>query len=62
MNQNRGRYFSNGAKAPGSTLLDPKNWQQVADYERTLQEIYEYTYELQRIEGKDTVIKVPRSK
>src|SRR5262249_51988772 len=29
-----GRYFSNGDQAPGSTLLDPK------DYERTLQEMY----------------------
>jgi hypothetical protein len=57
-----GRYFSNGDKAAGSTLLDPKDREQVADYERTLQEIYEYTYELQNIEGRDTLIKLPRSK
>jgi len=51
----------NGDKAPGSTLLDPKDQKQVADYERTLQEMYEYTYALKKIEGKDTVIKLPRS-
>jgi hypothetical protein len=55
-----GRYFSNGNKTPGSTLLDPKNQKQVADYERTLQEMYEYTYALKKIEGKDTLIKLPR--
>jgi hypothetical protein len=57
-----GRYFSNGDKAAGSTLLDSKNRQQVADFERTLQEIYEYTYELKNVDGRDTLIKVPRSK
>jgi hypothetical protein len=55
-----GRYFSNGNKAPGSALLDPKNQKQVADYERTLQEMYEYTYAVKKIEGKDTLIKLPR--
>jgi hypothetical protein len=57
-----GRYFSNGDKVPGSTLLDPKDQRQVADYERKLKEIYEYTYELQKVEGEDRVIKVSRSK
>jgi hypothetical protein len=56
-----GRYFSNG-KAPGSTLLDPRNRAQVADYECKLKEIYECTYELQRVEGEDRVMKVPRPK
>lgn len=55
-----GRYFSND-KMPGSTLLNPKDQKQVADYERKLKEIYEYTYELQKVEGEDKVIKVPRS-
>jgi hypothetical protein len=55
-----GRYFSNGDKAPGSTLLDPKDEQQVADYQRKLQEIYEYRYELRNIEGADKIIKLPR--
>ena len=57
-----GRYFSNSGKAPGSTLLDPKDRAQVAEYERELEEIYKYTYELQRVEGEDRVIKVPRTK
>jgi hypothetical protein len=55
-----GRYFSNKGNAPGSTLLDPTNRAQVADYERKLKEIYEYTYELQRVEGGDRVTKVCR--
>jgi hypothetical protein len=55
-----GRYFSNGKKAPGSTLLDPRDREQVADYERKLKEIYQYTYKLQRIDDKDQVTKVPR--
>jgi hypothetical protein len=55
-----GRYFSNGGKASGSTLLDPKNSAQVADYKRKLKEIYGCTYELQRVEDEDRVIKVPR--
>jgi hypothetical protein len=55
-----GRYFSNDKKAPGSTILDPRDREQVADYERKLRKIYEYTYKLQRIEDKDQVIKVPR--
>jgi hypothetical protein len=59
--KNLGRYFSNGGKATGSTLLDPKDHKQVADYERTLQEMYQYTYAVRRIEGEDTVIKLPRS-
>jgi hypothetical protein len=57
-----GRYFSNGGQAPGSTLLDPGNRAQIDDYERTLKEIYEFTYALQRVEGEDKVIKIPRSK
>ena len=56
-----GHYFSNG-KAPGSTLLDPRNTVQVEDYKRKLKEIYECTYELRRVEGGDRVIKIPRSK
>jgi hypothetical protein len=56
-----GRYFSNDKKATGSTLLDPKDDAQRAEYERTLNKIYQYTYELQKVEGKDTVIKVPRT-
>jgi hypothetical protein len=57
-----GRYFSNGNKAPGSTLLDPKDRAQVTEYERELEEIYKYTYELQRVEGEDRVVKVSRTK
>jgi hypothetical protein len=53
-----GRYFSNDGKATGSTLLNPKDRNQVADYERTLKKIYQYTYEWQKIGGKDTLIKV----
>jgi hypothetical protein len=55
-----GRYLSNGNKAPGSQLLDPEDEEQVAEYERTLQEIYEYTYELQRIDDEDRVVKISR--
>jgi hypothetical protein len=55
-----GRYFSNGDKAPGSAQLDPKNGNQIAEYERTLNEIFQYTYELKKIEGQDRLIKVPR--
>jgi hypothetical protein len=55
-----GRYFSNGDKEPGSTLLDPKDMKQIAEYERTLQEIYQFTYELQNVDGADKVIKTPR--
>jgi hypothetical protein len=55
-----GRYFSNGKKAPGSTLLDPRDREQVADYERNLKEIYLYIYKLQRIDDKDQVTKVLR--
>ena len=57
-----GRFFSNGNKAPGSKLLDPKDSDQVADYERKLKEVYKFTYELQNVEGKDTVIKTLRPK
>ncbi len=39
-----GRYFSNSGKAPGSTLLDPKDRAQVAEYERELEEIYKYVF------------------
>lgn len=56
-----GHYFSNG-KAPGSTLLDPRDGAQVENYERKLKEIYECTYELRRVEGGDRIIKIPRSK
>lgn len=37
-----GRYFSNlaGGKPPGSTQLDPKNPQQVANYRQALQQVY----------------------
>ena len=55
-----GRYFSNGDKEPGSTLLDPKDMKQIAEYERTLQEIYRFTYELQNVDGADKLIKMPR--
>jgi len=47
--KNLGRFFTNGGKAPGSTLLNPKDQKQIASYERALQEIYRYTYELQRL-------------
>ena len=39
-----GRYFSNGGKSSGSTLLDPKDMNQVSEFERTLRNIYAYTY------------------
>jgi hypothetical protein len=57
-----GRYFSNGEKAPGSTMLNPKDQQQVADYEGKLREIYENSYELQKVEGADKVVATPRSR
>jgi hypothetical protein len=55
-----GRYFSNGDKVIGSTLLDPKNKEQVDKYELTLQEIYRFTYRLQNIDGIETILKQPR--
>ena len=55
-----GPYFSNGDKAPGSTRLDPKDREQVAEYERKLNNIYKYTNALQRLEGQDRVVKIPR--
>jgi hypothetical protein len=58
--QDLGRYFSNGERAIGSTLLDPNNMQQRAEYERELKTIFKYTYELQRVGNVDTVVKVPR--
>jgi len=54
-----GRYFSND-KAPGSTLLDPKNTAQVEDYKHKLKEIYECTYKLQKGEGRDRVVSCPK--
>ncbi len=57
-----GRYFSNGEKAPGSIMLNPKDQQQVADYERKLREIYEYSYELQKVEGADKLVATRRSR
>jgi hypothetical protein len=58
--KNLGRYFSNGNKPVGSTLLDPSNMQQRAEYGRTLKEIFKYTYELQRVGDVDTIVKTPR--
>jgi hypothetical protein len=55
-----GRYFSNGDKAPGTTLLDPKDQKQRADYERKLKKIYEHSYKLQKVEGVTKVIRVAR--
>jgi hypothetical protein len=55
-----GRYFSNGDKAVGSTLLNPKDQEQIKEYERQLKEIYQYIYDLRKVDGADTVIKVPR--
>ena len=55
-----GRYFSNGKKAPGSTLFDPEDQKQRANYNRALKEIYQYAYELRAVEGKDMLIKVAR--
>jgi len=55
-----GRYFSNGDKAPGSTLLNPKDRKQVAEYERRLKEIYQHVYGLQKIEGKARLTKMAR--
>jgi hypothetical protein len=56
-----GRYFSNGDKAPGSTRLDPKDQTQVAEYERTLSDIYKCTYKLQNVDGADKVVSTARS-
>jgi hypothetical protein len=56
-----GRYFSNGDKEPGSTLLDPKDKKQVAEYECTLQEIYGYAYKLENIDGTDRLTKTRRT-
>jgi hypothetical protein len=58
--KNLGRYFSNGSKTPGSTLLDPTNRQQRAEYERTVKEIFKYTYELRKVGAVDTIVKTPR--
>jgi len=55
-----GRYFSNGGKAVGSSLLDPRNRQKVDEYKQTLQAIYAYKYELRKIDGADTLVKSPR--
>ena len=55
-----GRYFSNGSKAPGTTLLDPGNMQQRAEYERTLSEVFKYTYELRKVGDVDALVKIPR--
>ena len=55
-----GRYFSNGDKMSGFTLLDPKDKKQVAEYERTLEEIYGFTYLLQNIDGADSLTKTRR--
>jgi hypothetical protein len=55
-----GRYFSNNDTPPGSTLLDPKNREQVAEYEDKLKEMYEFTYELKQTEDGDRVIRSPR--
>jgi hypothetical protein len=57
---NLGRYFSNGSKAPGTTLLDPGNMQQRAEYERTLSEVFKYTYELRKVGDVDALVKIPR--
>jgi hypothetical protein len=57
-----GRYFSKGNNAPGSDWLDPKNPNQVADYERELKDIFKYTYSLQTVDGVTTIVKEPRSR
>jgi hypothetical protein len=57
-----GRYFSKDDKAPGSTPMDPKNPEQVADYERKLKEIYKNTYTLETVGGVTSIMKVPRTK
>src|SRR5258708_26027086 len=54
-----GRYFSNEGKPTSSELLNPKDHEQVAKYKATLAEIYRFTYSLQMIEGKSTVVKTP---
>ena len=58
--KNLGRYFSNGSKTPGSTLLEPTNMQQRAEYERTVKEIFKYTYELRKVGAVDTIVKTLR--
>ncbi len=55
------RYFSQGDEAPGSTLLDPKDPKQVADYKQKLEEIFKYTYELETVDGKTKIVKRLRS-
>jgi hypothetical protein len=57
-----GRYFSDGRKAPGSIALNPKDRDQVTLYERKLTKIYKHTYELQKVEGKMILVKVPRDR
>jgi hypothetical protein len=57
-----GRYFSNGGKPSGSTLLDPKNQKQVDDYNRTLKRMFKNLYDVRDIEGKTCIVKEPRSK
>lgn len=51
-----GRYFSNEGTTR-SMLLDPKDPEQVANYERKLKEIYEYFYNYGQVRGEDRVMK-----
>lgn len=55
-----GRYFSNDGKRTASELLDPKDDEQVAKYNATLAEIYRFTYSLEMVEGKSTLVKTSR--
>src|SRR5262245_15554727 len=56
-----GRYFSNGGRMPGSTLLNPRDRYQVGEYENKLKEIYKFTYAVQRVGDQDKVVKAPRT-
>jgi hypothetical protein len=55
-----GRYSSNEGRPTASELLDPKDHEQVAKYKATLAEIFRFTYSLQMIEGRSTVVKTPQ--
>ena len=55
-----GRYFSQADAAPGSTFLDPKDANQITEYRRKLEVIFQFTYGLKTVEGMTKMVKVPR--
>jgi hypothetical protein len=56
-----GAISATATKRLATTLLDPKDQKQVADFERKLKKIYEHSYKLQKVEDVTKVIRVARS-